>query len=424
MANVSFYLDARRLNREGKAEIKFAFRNANTTAYVGTGIFLEPAYWNGTEVVKAKDRAPLNSRLRIMLAKMTECLQQVAGLKSKQKAIVLRDRAVALYDGDKSQGETLLTLLDRHVHKRPRPAKTVESFEITAKKVKAFDKNADTLLVDDITEEWLWKFETWMQGKELATNTRAIQMENLRAVINYSNSIGLSTNLVFKRWKIKREESKKRALPFDELVKIWNYTAETPYEQLCIDIFKLQVCLCGINMIDLFSLTEKNIVGDRLEYTRTKTGVKVSIKLEPEALALINLHRGRTHLLCLADQCKDHKTFLDRYNRRLKLIGPTTYEGHSIVKREPLWPYLSSYYSRHTPATLLARMGCPINVIGMGVGHAVDKRNTTLIYIDPYRPQLDFFMRKMLDAITTGEMPKGNAMSEGLLQAIMAMIGQ
>lgn len=51
--------------------------------------------------------------------------------------------------------------------------------------------------------------------------------------------------------------------------------------------------LIGINTKDLFSLTSKNAVNGRIEYRRAKTGRWYSIKLEPEAMVLIERYKGK-----------------------------------------------------------------------------------------------------------------------------------
>ena len=57
----------------------------------------------------------------------------------------------------------------------------------------------------------------------------------------------------------------------------------------------LMFYLIGINAIDLFNL--KQIVDGRIEYKREKTGKLYSIKVEPEAMEIINRYKGNKFLL-------------------------------------------------------------------------------------------------------------------------------
>ena len=71
-----------------------------------------------------------------------------------------------------------------------------------------------------------------------------------------------------------------------------------PWQQKYLDVFKLIFFLCGINIGDLCKLTELRY--GRVEYVRAKTHRPYSIKVEPEALEIINRYRARSfYLMCL-----------------------------------------------------------------------------------------------------------------------------
>jgi len=76
--------------------------------------------------------------------------------------------------------------------------------------------------------------------------------------------------------------------------------------------------LAGINIIDLLHL--KSIVNGRIEFKRAKTGRLYSIKVEPEAQAVIDKYRGKNYLLNIMDRYTDYRNFMHRMGGKTKSI--------------------------------------------------------------------------------------------------------
>jgi hypothetical protein len=65
----------------------------------------------------------------------------------------------------------------------------------------------------------------------------------------------------------------------------------------------LQMYLFGTNTKDLFYMKHENMVNGRLQFNRHKTDRFYNIKLEPEALEIIEKYKGEKHLMWFADNC-------------------------------------------------------------------------------------------------------------------------
>lgn len=156
-------------------------------------------------------------------------------------------------------------------------------------------------------------------------------------------------NYHFRKFRIKNETTKKRSLTIDQLRQIKDWPCED-HERQYIDIFMLIFYLMGINIIDLCHL--KEIVNGRVEYRRMKTGRIYSIKLEPEALDIIEKYRGKDYLLNILDRHKNYKNYSHRLNNRLKEFGSVSIGKHGKKDKQGAFPYLSTYYARHTWATI------------------------------------------------------------------------
>ena len=53
--------------------------------------------------------------------------------------------------------------------------------------------------------------------------------------------------------------------------------------------------LCGINSVDLFNARPDALSNGRLEYVRAKTHKAYSVKVEPEAMEIIDRYRGKDY---------------------------------------------------------------------------------------------------------------------------------
>ena len=222
----------------------------------------------------------------------------------------------------------------------------------------------------------------------LATNARAIHLRNIRAVFNKAideEVIGLEL-YPFRRFKIEKERTRKRAVSLAQLRVLFDYPCETVAEEWAVDVSRLIFYLIGINTVDLFYLEEYD--GEYIHYRRAKTGTLYSIKVEPEAAALLEKYRGREHLLNFRERFKHLESFKAKINKTLK----------GIASKDSRIPVMTSYTFRHTWATLAAELDIPKETIAAGLGHA-QNATVTDVYIDFNRKKVDAANRRVLDYV-------------------------
>lgn len=143
-----------------------------------------------------------------------------------------------------------------------------------------------------------------------------------------------------------------------------------------------------------FSLKSENLTsGGRIQYHRAKTNRLYDIKVEPEALELINKYRGKKYLLNPLDKYKD---YLHHMNDALKTLGRVYKLGIGWTG-DSLFSDISSYWSRHTWATIAYQIDIPHDVIGQALGHA--ESDTTDIYIRYDNTKVDRANRQVIDYI-------------------------
>lgn len=277
---------------------------------------------------------------------------------------------------------------------------TYDVYKYTYDKILSFDPDIRNKDLEDVGLKWLTDFEAFC-AKTATKNARNIHLRNIRAVFNNAIDYEITSVYPFRRFKIRPEETRKRSLSVDELRKLFNCPVE-PYAEIYRDCFKLIFMLCGINTVDLHAL--KSITKDgRIEYKRAKTGRLYSIKVEPEALEIIEKYQGTNGLLCIADRWSDSRNFRHQLNKALQRIGEVERRGRGGKKVvTSAFPELSSYWARHTWATIAYEIGIPKDVIAQALGHS-DGHDVTNIYIREDVRKVDEANRRVLDWVLYGK---------------------
>lgn len=271
---------------------------------------------------------------------------------------------------------------------------TKELYYYSLRRIEQFDKYIATRSIDEIGIPWLTRFESWL-AQTNSKNARNILLRNIRAVFNYALDCEYTTNYPFRRFKIRPEATRKRAMTVEQLRSLAVYPVED-YQVFYRDMFVLMFCLIGINVVDLYSLG--GIVDGRVEYRRAKTHRLYSIKVEPEAQAIIDKYHGTKNLLCIADRWTTHSQFGKQMNKALKRMGEMQRVGRGGKKVfEPIVTGLTTYWARHTWATIAASLDIPKETIAHALGHGND--TVTDIYIDFDKRKVDEANRKVLDYV-------------------------
>lgn len=267
----------------------------------------------------------------------------------------------------------------------------------TLNKIRQLVNDADYLKFSQINVGWLEDFESKC-AKTASKNARNIHLRNIRAVFNYALMHDLDIPYPFRKFKVTPEKTRKRSLRVEDLRELFDYPVE-PYAEIYRDMFKLIFLLVGINAVDLYNL--KEVRDGRIDYKRAKTGGLYSIKVEPEAMEIIEKYRGKNRLLMLADRWTDHRNFIHQCNLALQKIGAER-SGRGGQKGEGKWPGLSTYWARHSWATIARRLRIPIDDIALALGHS-SGHDVTRIYIDEDQEVVDQANRRVIDWVLYGK---------------------
>lgn len=406
MATTKLYLDIRGVGVESPAPLKVCITKHGHSAYIGLDVRLLRTQWDSKtqRVIEAPNKRLLNTYINNRKVQIDNTLLELSskGELSLLTATQIKNKVLEHLDPEANKDDLFLYRFRKYRDART-AKRTQEIYSTTLNKILVYDKTAESLSFEKISKDWLIGFDKFLQEQGLKKNSRNIHLRNIRAVINDAIDNEITTHYPMRKLDINPEETAKRSLSVEELQTLFSY--EVPkWQQKYLDYFKLTFYLIGINPADLCTCTEDNIKDGRLVYNRKKTGRLYSIKIEPEALAIIKKYRGKRLLVNFTENMTDYKTFVGKANKALKKIGEiemvmnSTNTKRNKFKYHPLLPHLSIYWARHTWATIAFSIGIPDEMIAAALGHSHGNR-TTAIYIDKSIANIDAVNRKVIDYV-------------------------
>lgn len=423
MATLSLVIFAKQIKRSGECNIYVQISHNRETAWMKTDIFVDPANWKERKVVGGRfgDRHASIKNLRLSENKL-----------KYEKLLIENTEATRFMNA----GQVKLFLSQE-------PKKAITDFyeytNLRAERLKKLGKTASYTILNNvcnrvkefsprtklsfsaITKDWLEEFESYYLQKGSAINNVAIYMRYIRLMFNdaireynVDASKLVILNYPFKQYEIRTEKTLNRDLPIESIRKIRDFVPLTKRETIARDIFILQLYLLGINPIDLFYLTSKNLVGNRIQFSRRKTNRFNNILIHPEAQAIIDKYRGEKYLLWFADHCKETRTeprkahsrdISFQYKDQTEFIKLINVQLKVISKRLELQlaAPLTSYWVRHSFATLMRSIGISKDTISLCLGHTEPEQNlkTSGIYIDEDFEDCDVANRELIDYISS-----------------------
>ena len=405
MAKTSFYLDLRAVKNGEAGPLKIRVFHKGKAFMLPTSIMLTPQQWFDNKIIDHPRAKSWNNFLKLRMLDIKSSLLKL-DVEGKLGVMTVADlkKHLLLICGNVEDEEDLpkdlfWPIFNEYMDSQANSG-TKNIYRQTASRLQAFDMDIAQRRFNEIDKFWLERFDKFMALTAPKRNARNIHLRNLRTVFNYAiNAKELNISYPFRAFKITAEATANRALSIEQIRQLRSYTIDEPHLAKYRDIFMLMTYLRGINAADLFSAKKSNVINGRLEYYRKKTGTFYSIKIEPEAQSIIDKYAGKDYLLDICDTWCNPTDYLRKMDKGLKKIGPMERKGQGGKKiYQGILPQLSSYYSRHTFASLGIELHIPIELVSESLGHKIGSP-TTAIYVHYLRQQVDEATRKIIDYI-------------------------
>ena len=377
MGKSTLRLDTRRPLKDGTypVQIKVGY---GTNLYLATGIYLAKEDWDeGLQICTGKQSRSINNILRTLLTSISNRILELreSGQWGVLTGAQLREMLTNLSLTSPTVGvPTLGDYIDKVAALKTDHTRV--SYVTTQNRLASYC-DIDALRFSDMTYAWFEAFVNKLESDGLKRNTVAKYLKVIKTVIKYAEDDGVVVNKAYAKVNSRAEaDTPMRNLPVETLRRIRDTEVKGKTARFK-DAFMLSFYLIGINMADLLALPKDCIVNGRLHYKRAKTGKNYSIKIEPEAQAIIDKYPGKTHLLSFAENGTQFRQSCN------ELLGK--------LEKGLTW-----YYARYSWANYAVDLDIPKDIISEALGH---KHGSTVtgIYIKYSLDKVDKANRQVID---------------------------
>jgi integrase/recombinase XerD len=401
-AEASIYLDELREKKNGKCSVKIRITFNRTRKYFPTGIDLTKSEF---EKVIGNERR--NAEQKEIVTKLNFFLTKANN--------VIKDLTVFTFDTfeqnfleQRNAHNSVSFAFDKRIDelKIEKRLGTANSYECAKNSLEKFKKN---LTFAEITATLLHRYENWMLASGKTKSTVGIYLRSLRAIYNIQNidkSIYPFGETKNKKYSIPTGSNIKKALTVQELAKIYNYEAkEGSTEQMAKDYFLFLYLCNGMNVKDFCLLKWKNIDKDLLYYERAKTersnkeAKLITVALKAETMEIIK-RWGQPSISkesFIFQHLNNEMNAEKQYATIKQLIKTINFYMNQIAIKLGIDRKVTTYFARHSFATVLKLSGANISMISDLLGHS--SLLVTEAYLDGFEKEQ---IQTQTDALTSG----------------------
>lgn len=382
MASVKILLNKHKKTKDGKHPIIIQLIHDRRKKIISLKHYAKPDQWDDEKGLP-KSKHPNAKSLSVLIRDKINIVEKIIlDFENDKRPFTADEIAAILLAGAKS--EMFFSFTEQIIKKQERIGKqgNAKVYQNTLNVFKDF-RNERDIPLKNIDLNMLNDFQDYLIEKGNKVNTISVHLRTLRALYNKGIKAGAVKEeyYPFKKFRIKSEKTKKRALRKEDIDRIKSVDLGNDYEMIkARDIFLFSFYNRGMSFIDIAYLKVKDIKNGRINYARQKTGQKFSIKLTPQAEGIIskynNLKEPDSYVFPIikrkGEEYLDYKNAMRLMNKKLKKIAEKI--GIDIP--------LTTYVSRHSWATIAKRMGISTAIISEGLGH--ESEDTTQIYLDSF----------------------------------------
>jgi integrase/recombinase XerD len=206
-----------------------------------------------------------------------------------------------------------------------------------------------------------------------------IYLRNLRHIFNREKIDESIYPFGVNKYEIPTGKNIKKALSLDDVIKIANYEPKNDSEAFARDMWIFSFQANGMNMKDVFSLKRGNISDNMIIYVREKTirtkreGSKIQVSLKPESREIIQrwgnviqLGEKEPYVFPFLRKDMTHQQIKATVKQLIKNINKWM---KKITAELGIEANVTTYYARHSFATILKRSGVSTEFISDSLGH-------------------------------------------------------
>ena len=244
--------------------------------------------------------------------------------------------------------------------------------------------NKNSLHFNELSPTFLDKYEVFLRSRGGNDGGIGVKMRALRAILNVAIRRGIMDEKFypFKHYKISKLKGKaiKKALNLEEVHHLQNLDlSSTPHLVNSRNYFIFSFYTRGMNFTDMMKLRWEDISGDRIHYTRAKTGGNFTIKVMAPIREILDFYSQTNSPYVFPIILRDNLTPSQINNRKRKTLKKFNKDLKELAILAGINKPLTSYVARHSFANCLKQKGIGTDIISESMGHQ-DVR-TTMAYL-------------------------------------------
>jgi integrase/recombinase XerD len=400
-ADASIYLDELRPIKTGECSLKIKITFNRKRKYFSTGIYLFPDDYE--QIFYGKRKTPIQKEVFIKAQFLVNKAEDVI----KNLPVFTFNTFEEHFLEERNVQNNVSFAFDKYIKQLKIEGRigTASSYECAKNSLCNYNKN---LTFADITPNELKKYELWMIKNNKSLTTIGIYLRSFRTIYNLQNidkslyPFGEAKN----KYSIPLSRNIKKALTIDEVAKIFQYESVPGTIKEMAKDYWIFLYLCnGMNVKDFCLLKWQNIDNDILTYTREKTkrsrkeSKPINVALKPETMEIIKKWGQPSilknafifpHLsegLTAEREQAIYKQLTKQINKYINLICNEIGINKNVT----------TYFARHSFATVLKRSGAKIEMISELLGHS--SVDVTENYLDSFEKDQ---IQKETDHLTAG----------------------
>ena len=393
-------LDKRRPKKDGHFPVKVRVTYYKTQKYFSTGVDLTQEDFDriSNHSVR-KDLRISKEKIQFIEAKIQKAIDSVKEFSFEELQLALDIKPTR-----KNSSTEVYDLFDEVIEKLNAEGRisTASAYRDARNSLAGYKSK---LNFKQISIQFLKDYEAQLKSEGKSISTIGIYLRHLRAIYNRAIECAIVDQKYYPfgktRYQIKAPRNIKKALTTDQINMIINYDVEEGTTQhFARDIWLFSYLCNGMNIKDIINLKFKNLLGDTIQYDRSKTSNTIQnpkpivVTLLPKTKEIVErwavekknednyifpiLRKDISEL----QKHKDKDQFVKTVNKYMKRIG------EDIGYDKPL----TTYAARHSFANVLKRSGAPTEFISESLGHK--SLQTTEAYLDSFE---DASRRKFME---------------------------
>lgn len=404
MASINIYLK-RKANAKGEYPIVMRIIKDRNSKVISLKLSTKEEDWDARANKFKKGHPNGNMRNRILLEMEQKALQIIDEFNLIDKDFTLEE-FVDEFRGVKKSDKTIAQFWDELINDFISTGRTgnARAYRDTYNSFYKFHKSK-SLKFNQLNVDLLFKYETFLKANGNQDGGVGVKMRAIRALYNYAIKKGVIDKKfypfdVYKVSKFKSNNSKK-ALSREEFAKMEELdTRELPTLVNSYNYMVFSYYMGGMNFVDIMKLKWGNIHGDRVEYKRSKTKGRFSVKILPPVQKVLDNYssfQDKSTDYIFPILLSNELTPMQIENRKNKCLKKFNKDLKVIAELQGVKSKVTSYTIRHSFATHLKFAGVPTDIIGETMGH--QDVNVTRAYLKEFGDDiLDDAMSKLLQS--------------------------